>query len=146
MAIRMNITPNDVKAQKLVRPGWYTFLIQLVKQELASDKASNNVRVDVIGLDGDATGVPIPTWFSEKFTQGAIPFVKATGGRVTEEEGIDPDYDFEAQVGKKVMAHVVTSRGKTGNDKPRNQIDDWAPISGVASEPVEVASFEEFKS
>jgi hypothetical protein len=129
----MNITPQDVKAQKLVRPGWYPVQIKDVKSELASDKSSNNTRVDVEGLDGDAAGVPVPTWFSEKFTQGAIPFVKATGGRVTEEEGVDPEYDFEAQIGKKVMAHIVTSRGKSGTEKPRNQIDDWAPLTAVTS-------------
>jgi len=133
MAIRMNITPTDVKSQKLVRPGWYTAEIKDVKAELASDKQSYNTRVDVEGVDGDAAGVPIPTWFSEKFAQGAIPFIKATGGRVTEDEGVDPDYDFELQIGKKVMIHVVTSRGKTGTDKPRNQIDDWAPAQTVNS-------------
>lgn len=146
MAIRMNITPNDVKAQKLVRPGWYNARIEGVKQEIAADKASHNTRIDVIGLDGDATGVPIPTWFNEKFAQGAIPFVRATGGRVTEEDGLDPDYDFEAQVGKTVMIHVITSRGKTGNDKPRNQIDDWAPAQGAGSsegQPASVSSFDE---
>src|SRR5215510_1661642 len=108
MAIKMNITPKDVKAQKIVRPGWYPAIIQEVKQELAQDKESYNTRVDVEGLEGDCAGVPIPTWFSEKFAQSAIPFVKATGGKVTEEDGIDPDYDFELQIGKKVMIHVVT--------------------------------------
>jgi hypothetical protein len=141
----MNITPNDVKAQKLVRAGWYNAKIEGVKQELAADKQAYNTRIDVIGLDGDAQGVPVPTWFSEKFAQGAIPFVKATGGKVTEEDGIDPDYDFEAQIGKTVMVHIVTSRGKTGNDKPRNQIDDWAPASSVNSSSAvpEVGSFED---
>lgn len=145
MPIRMNITPNDVKAQKIVRTGWYNARIEGVKQEVASDKVSNNVRVDVVGLDGDCTSVPIPTWFNEKFTQGAISFVRATGGRVTEEDGVDPDYDFEAQIGKTVMIHVVTSRGKTGNDKPRNQIDDWAPANTVNSsqQVAEVGSFED---
>jgi hypothetical protein len=143
MPIRMNITPNDVKAQKLVRSGWYNAKITDVKQELAADKQAYNTRIDVIGIDGDCAGVPIPTWFSEKFAQGAIPFVKATGGRVTEDEGIDPEYDFEAQIGKTVMVHVVTSRGKTGNDKPRNQIDDWAPVASVnSSSQVAVTGFD----
>jgi hypothetical protein len=144
MAIKMNITPKDVKAQKIVRPGWYPAEITDVRQELASDKESQNTRVDVIGLEGDAKDVPIPTWFSEKFTASAIPFVKATGGRVDEEEGIDPDYDFELQKGKRVMVHIVTSRGKTGNDKPRNQIDDWAPSSSV-TEAAPVGGFGDFK-
>jgi hypothetical protein len=60
MAIRMNITPQDVKAQKIVRPGWYPVEIKEVKEELASDKESTNVRVNVEGLDGDAKGVPVP--------------------------------------------------------------------------------------
>ncbi len=144
MPIRMNITPNDVKAQKLVRSGWYNARITDVTQKVAADKQSNNTIIEVIGLDGDAKDVPIPTWFNEKFAQGAIPFVKATGGRVTEEEGVDPDYDFEAQIGKTVMIHVVTSRGKTGNEKPRNQIDDWAPPQSInaSNQLPEPANFE----
>jgi hypothetical protein len=42
MAIRMNY-PQDVKAQKLVRPGWYPVEIKEVKQELASDKSSTTL-------------------------------------------------------------------------------------------------------
>lgn len=130
---KLNITPKDVKAQKLVRPGWYLAKITEVMESLAKDKESTNIVVDVEGAEGDCLGVPIKTWFSEKFTQGAIPFVKATGGRVTEEEGIDPDYDFENQVNKTVKIHVVTSRGKNNDEKPRNVIDDWAPAHQAES-------------
>lgn len=133
MSIRMQITPNDVKSQKVVRPGWYPVHIDLVKNELAANKESMNVRVEVTALEGDANGVPVITWFSEKFAQGAIPFVIATGGKVTEEDGVDPDYDFESQIGKKVNAHIVTNRGKTGQEKARNMIDDWAPLKAITS-------------
>lgn len=132
--MRLNITPKDVKASKIVRPGWYLAKIDEVKEELAKDKESTNIVVDFTGLEGDATGVPFKNWFSEKFPQGAIPFVKATGGRVTEEEGLDPDYDFERQVGKTVKIHVITDRGKDGQGKPRNAIDDFAPASAAATE------------
>lgn len=142
MAIRMQITPNDVKSQKVVRPGWYPVIIDEIKQELAADKASMNIRVDVTAQEGDAKDVPVVTWFSEKFAQGAIPFVKATGGKCTEEDGVDPDYDFEAQKGKKVNAHIVTNKGKSGLEKARNMIDDWAPLTAIVQAEVTAPDFE----
>jgi hypothetical protein len=131
MAIRLNITPQDVKATKLVRPGWYNVRINEVKEELAKDKESTNIVVDVLGAEGDADGVPIKNWFSEKFPQGGISFVKACGGSVSEDQGVDPSFDWERQAGKVVKAHIVTSRGKDGQQPPRNVIDEWAPLASV---------------
>lgn len=135
--IRMNITPQDVKSQKLVRPGWYLVKILEIKEELAKDKESTNIVLDVVGNEGDAMGVPIKVWFSEKFPAGAIGFVKACGGRVSEDEGVDPSFDWESQRGRSVKAKIVTNRGKDGQDKPRNAIDEWAPaaVSADAEAP-----------
>lgn len=143
MAIRMNITPTDVKATKIVKPQWYQMKIVEVKEELAKDKESTNVVIALIGQEGDANGVPFKSWISEKFPGGGIAFVRATGGRVTEDEGIDPNYDFKAQEGKTVLAKVTTSRGKDGTGKPMNSIEDFAPAktSGVA-EAVDATAFD----
>lgn len=127
MAIQLTITGKDVKADKVVRPGWYLALITAVVQEIAKDKESHNIVVDVEGLEGDCAGVPIKCWFSEKFPQGAIAFVRATGGKISEETGVDPAYDFEKQVQKRVKIKLVHNRGKSGDEKPRNMIEDWAP-------------------
>lgn len=142
MAIKLNITPDDVKRNKLIKPGWFNFRITEVKEEPAADKQSVNIVIDLEGLEGDSLGVPVRHWFNEKAPGFAIPFVKATGGRVTEEEGIDPNYDFAAQKGKVVKAKVITSRGKSGEDRPRNAIDDWAPVAALADAGAAVGSFE----
>jgi len=142
MAIRLNITPTDVKAQKLVRPGWYNVKVVEVKEELAKDKESTNIVVDIVGLEGDADGVPVKNWFSEKFPQGGISFVKACGGQVSEETGVDPSFDWERQVGKTVKAHIVTNRGKDGQQPPRNSVDEWAPSAGVAAPVPQGAGFD----
>lgn len=142
MAIRMNITPADVKRSKIIQPGWYPFLITDIKEEPSADKKSVNVVLDLEGKEGDAEGVPVKHWFSEKAPGFAIPFVRATGGRVTEEEGIDPNYDFAAQRGKVVMGHVITSRGKDGTQPPRNSIDDWAPVGASEAAAPAAAGFD----
>lgn len=141
MAIRLGIDAKAVKASKLVRPGWFIVLVEGVKEELAKDKESTNIVVDVVGQEGDADGVPVKTWFSEKFPQGGIPFVRACGGQISEETGVDPDFDWERQVGKRVKAHIITNRGKDGTGKPNNSIDDWAPMAQEAVEEVAAGGF-----
>lgn len=139
MAIRLSITPEDVRAEKLVRPGWYPVEIKEVKEAMAKDQVSSNIVVDVEGLEGDAKQVPIKNFFSEKFPQGGIAFARACGAKITEEEGIDPNFDWELQKGRKVKAHIVTNKGKSGQDKPRNAIDDWAPMSVALDEATAAA-------
>jgi hypothetical protein len=136
MAIRLAITAKEVKAEKIVKPGWYPTKILKVTKEIAKDKESENFVVDVEGLEGDASGVPCKVFFSEKFIQSINPLVRATSEQqgiptekvLTEEAGIDPNYDLEKIVGATVDAKWVTNRGKSGDDKPRNAIDDWAPL------------------
>lgn len=142
MPIRHTITGKDVKATKIVKPGTYHFRIISVKNELASDKESENTVVDVEGLEGDANGVPVKSWFTEKnvFAQH-VSFTKACGAKVDEETGVDPEFDWEAQVGKVVRGKLVTNRGKDGNGQPRNAIEEWyPPIGQFAADKAPVGS------
>lgn len=131
MPIRHSITGKDVKATKIIKPGTYHFRIISVKQELASDKESENTVIDVEGLEGDALGIPIKLWFTEKgvFPQH-VSWCRACGAKVDENDGVDPNFDWEAQVGKIIRGKVVTSRGKDGNGMPRNDVPEWYPPAG----------------
>ena len=134
MALRLTITSKDVKAEKLVKPGWYATQIQKTAQEMAKDKESFNFVIDVVGMEEDAKGVPVKCFFSEKFIQNINPLVRATGPLqgikepLNEETGLDPKYDLEKTENNVVYAQWVTDKGKDGQGKARNQIADWAPL------------------
>lgn len=136
MGLRLTITAKEVKAEKIVKPGWYPTRILKILKEVSKDKESENFIVDVEGLEGDAAGVPCKVFFSEKFIQSINPLVRATAEQqgistdavLSEETGLHPDYDLEKIVGNVVDAKWVTNRGKSGEDKPRNAVDDWAPL------------------
>lgn len=144
MTMRLSITAKDVKAEKLVKPGWYATRIVKVEKEPAKDKQSENYVVDVEGLEGDSTGVPCKVFFSEKFIQSILPLIRATGplqgipNPTSEETGLDPNYDLQKCVGNQIAGKWVTNRGKTGEEKGRNAIDDWAPLE--ASSPFSQAT------
>jgi hypothetical protein len=126
--MRMHITPSDVKRSKIIKPGWYHFKINKVVDEPSKAGDSVNTVVDVEGLEGDAAGVPIKIWFSEKAPSFAIPFIKANGGSVSEETG--SDYDMATAQGNVVRCKVETQPGLNG--RPQNMIADWAPSTGGA--------------
>jgi len=132
--IGLQITAKDVKAAKLVKPGWYATKITDLKNEVGKDKESENFIAEVEGMEGDAQGVPAAGVFPEKYPQLAIAYVNATGRAMginkaaDEEKGLDPLYRFEAAKGLVVYAQWGTWRGKDGSEKPRNNITDWAPL------------------
>lgn len=134
MAIRLQITSKEVKAEKIVKPGWYATKIENPRVEPAKDKESENYIVDAVGMEEDADGVPCRCFFSEKFIQNINPLVRATGEQqgipnpLSEEAGLDPAYDFAKTNGNIVLAQWKTDRGKDGNEKARNVIVDWAPL------------------
>ena len=134
MALRLSITAKDVKAEKLVKPGWYATVVKKITQEIAKDKESHNFVVDVLGKEDDSDGVPVKCFFSEKFIQSINPFVRATGPLqgipepLSEEKGLDENYALEKAVENVVYAQWVTDKGKDGQQKARNQIADWAPL------------------
>ena len=134
MALRLSISAKDVKAEKLVKPGWYATQVKKVNQEIAKDKESHNFVIDVIGREDDSDGVPVKCFFSEKFIQSINPFVRATGPLqgipepLSEETGLDGNYKLEETVENVVFAQWVTDKGKDGQQRARNQISDWAPL------------------
>lgn len=132
--LRFQVTPQDVKRSKIVRPGWYLAKVTKVALEDAKDGQSKNIVLDLEGLEGEATGVPFKTWVSEKAPGLAVPIIRAFGGQVSEETG--SDFDFEACMGQTVRIEIITDKYQ---GRPNNKINDWAPAGAVgatASVPV----------
>lgn len=125
---RLQITPDDFKRAKLVKPGWYPTLIKEVAEELNSKKDGMNIVVDIENADNKSEfmGVPAKSWFTEKFPQGAVAFAKAFNP--TMPENALADVEFADYKGRYIYAKWATNRGKDGNDPPRNSIEDWAPL------------------
>jgi hypothetical protein len=125
---RLQITPEEFKRAKLVKPGWYPTLIKDVAEELNKAKDGQNIVLEVELADNTSEfmGVPGKVWFTEKFPQGAVAFLKAMNPGLKEDAIVD--VEFTDYRGMYVMAKWGTNRGKDGTDPPRNQIDDWAPL------------------
>lgn len=125
---RLQITPEQFKRATLVKPGWYPTLIKEVVEELNSKKDAMNIVVDVECADKDSEflGVPAKVWFTEKFPEGAVSFVKAMTPTLDQRQVAD--FEFGDAKGRYIYAKWTTNRGKDGTDPPRNSIDDWAPL------------------
>ena len=122
--MRFQVTPQDVKRSKTVRPGWYLAKVTKVELADAKDGQSKNIVIDLEGLEGDTLGVPFKTWVSEKAPGLAVPIIKAFGGQVSEDTGAD--FDFDTILGREVKIEVITDKYQ---GRPTNKINDWAPAS-----------------
>jgi hypothetical protein len=130
--LKFQVTPQDVKRSKSVRPGWYLAKVTKVELADAKDGQSKNIVLDLEGLEGEANGVPFKTWVSEKAPGLAVPIIKAFGGQVSEESGAE--FDFESCLHQQVRIEIITD---TYQGRKTNKINDWAPASltGATSAP-----------
>jgi hypothetical protein len=129
--MRMQITPDDFKRAKLIKPGWYPFLIKEMTEELNSKKDATNIVLDTECADKESEffGVPVKHWISEKgvaMPGGGVSFAKALNPGLDETKMVD--FDFSVGKGKYIYAKIKQDRGKEGTDPPRNVIEDWAPL------------------
>jgi hypothetical protein len=138
--MRFQVTPQDVKRSKTVRPGWYLAQVTKVALEDAKDGQSKNIVIDLEGKEGDANGVPFRTWVSEKAPGLAVPIIKAFGGQVSEESGAD--FDFDSILNQMVKVEIITDKYQ---GRPTNKINDWVPATvgntGTAAPGVGVGGF-----
>lgn len=128
---RLQITPDDFKRAKLVKPGWYVTLIKTVTEELNSKKDATNIVLECENADKDSEylGVPVKHWCSEKGVSmpgGAVSVIKAFNPKISEESMAD--VEFSEFQGRYIYAKWGTNRGKDGTDPPRNVVEDWAPL------------------
>ena len=80
--MRIQITPEDFKRAKLIKPGWFPLLIKEVSDELNSKKDAMNSVLDteIADKESEFFGVPIKHWLSEKAATmpgGLVAFFKA---------------------------------------------------------------------
>jgi hypothetical protein len=128
---RMQISPDDFKRAKLVKPGWYPTLIKTVIEELNSKKDAMNTVLDCenADLESEFKEVPVKHWLSEKGVSmpgGAVALAKAFNPKMNELEM--QDIEFGEFAGRYIYAKWETNRGKAGDEPPRNVIADWAPL------------------
>jgi hypothetical protein len=127
----MQITPDDWKRSKLVKPGWFPLLIKEVVEELNSKKDAMNIVLDLEVADSKSEylGTPIKHWLSEKgvyMPGGAASLAKAFNPTINEAEVAD--IEFGDYKGRYIYGKIKTDRGQDGNGAPRNVVEDWAPL------------------
>lgn len=131
MAIKMQLTPDDFKRARIVKPGWTVLLLKEFSEELNSKKDAMNVVVDTVIGDNESEffDTPIKHWFSEKAVSmpgGAVSFFKAFNPKWDESKMAEAQFDDKA--GMYIYAKIKTDRGVDGSQPPRNVIEDWAPL------------------
>ena len=137
-SLRMTITPADVKRNKIVRGGWYqSKVVEVSIEKSKKDPSSNNVVLDVEGIEGDSTGARATTWFPEKYPAMAQSFVEAiTGAKIDEKVG--SDFVFGPNLkGKTILA--LWEPGEY-NGRKTNNIRDWAPVADLAAAAASAAN------
>jgi hypothetical protein len=130
---RMTFTLDDVKASKLIKPGWFPVLLKEFTSEINSKKDAMNEVLDaeIADRESEFFGTPIKHWFSEKGVRmpgGAVSFARAFNPKASDEEIAKEGIDYDSKRGLYIYAKIETNRGKDGQDPPRNVIADWAPL------------------
>jgi hypothetical protein len=127
----MTITPADVKRNKIVQGGWYqSKVVEVNIEKSKKDPTSNNVVVDVEGMEGSSEGARATTWFPEKYPSMAQAFIEAiTGAKVDENVGLDFVWGPSLK-GKTILA--LWEPGEY-NGRKTNNIKDWAPVTDLAA-------------
>lgn len=125
---RLTINPEEFKRAKLVKPGWYVTLVRDINEEMNSKKDGNNIVVDVENAEpgSEFIGVPAKLWFTEKFVQGIVAYVKAFTPGLDEAKA--QDFEFNDSKGMYIYGKWATNRGKDGTQPPSNTVEDWAPL------------------
>lgn len=123
MALKLTIKPEDVKAAKIITPGPYRFKVRAFYPKPAKDKSMNYV-AELIGMEGDATDVRILKFFNEKFIAPIVPFLRALGQEVSEDNLTE--VDLEGAIGMEVIGFVETSMR---DNKPQNDINAWKNVN-----------------
>lgn len=120
----------DIKSAKLIEPQrWYVFEIKDLEKALNQAKDANNYKFTLVGVNGDAEGVPITVSFSTKseYSRGQLAkfYGHVTGEHIGEQGG---KVDFNVLIGKQVGGYVITD---TFNDQERNKITKYLSASEV---------------
>jgi hypothetical protein len=132
-SIVWGITAEDISKNRLVdAPSWLP--TEIVDFAVEDSKAgdSKNLHITMKVFHGELKGLENPfIYFSEKMPVMAAPLLKACKFQQNPDGSFNAKLSKGTMIGKKFLAHWV--RG-TYNNKPVNQIDDYAPLPSTDGE------------
>jgi len=126
-SIVWSVSSEDVSKNRLVdAPSWLPTEIADFEIIDAKDGASKNLHLTLRVYHGEYKGMENPfIYFSEKMPMMAVPMLKACGFPQNPDGSFSTKLSKATMVGKKFQARWI--RG-TYNNKPVNQIDDYAAL------------------
>lgn len=124
--MRLNVTPQDMKASKIVKPGWH--ILEITENVTKPNKEGDamNVEFSFVGAEGDAKDVPFKYWLSEKAPGFSIQLLTALGFKLSETEANTIDIKDGQFKGRKVKAKIEIGMY---NNRKQNQISEFAPAA-----------------
>lgn len=119
MALKLNLTREDILQGKVVPPGWYLCNIKDVTQEKAKSSDSWNYVLYFSIADGPHKDVPLKFWISEKAPGVVAPLIEIFTGK---EMQAGVDYDLESMKGKQIRVNV---KNDEYNGRLTNKVDGF---------------------
>lgn len=117
--MKIDLTPSDVKADKILEPGWYKFQLEHTEDKLSNAGDGSTVaHMKWLGIEGAAEGVPVRLYLSEKSKSLQKALVEAlSGSKVSEETGITTEITNDNARGRTVEAFIKNGlyEGRTQN-------------------------------
>lgn len=116
--MKIELTPSDVKAEKILEPGWYKFQLEHTEDKASSSGDGSMVaHMRWLGLSGAAEGVPVRCYLSEKSKSLVKSLIEALQGTKVGEEGIVTEVTNENARGRTVEAFIKNGlyEGRTQN-------------------------------
>lgn len=116
--MKIDLTPSDVKAEKILEPGWYKFQLEHTEDKASSSGDGSMVaHMKWLGISGAAEGVPVRLYLSEKSKSLVKALVEALTGEKVGAEGITTEVTNDNARGKTVEAYIKNGlyEGRTQN-------------------------------
>lgn len=126
--IKVSFSPRDIKAQKLLDPGPYGFIVEDVGTK-RNPKGQTQYYIDFVGFTGMAKDVPLRKVFNEEWLQFMVPLMDKGFG-ITMDEDNGTDIDLEAIKTRKIKLFI--KRGNF-NGQDNNDIEGFEPWTEEAA-------------
>lgn len=121
--IKVQFTPADIKANKLLTPGKYGFVLESVEARKQKDTGQTVYWTGFKGFTGEADGVPVRRAYTEEYKQYLQALIsKGFGVEMDEDSGAE--FDIESLIGRKILLYI--KRGKY-NGQDNNEIEGFEP-------------------
>lgn len=118
----VQIGADDILRSKIVKPEWYEATIKSCVTEENAKHDANNFVTDFRLSGGEAEGVIVRVYFSEKALGFMVPVYSAITGKVVDPKGFSVDTD--KLPGKRLQVHIING---LWNNRPVNNIDGYRP-------------------